>query len=160
MCVKKLLIINLSCQLQCQPYLWFEHDPCCPTMACPILKCCLADYEHFNCACWSPSPNVGVDFTRFLAWVTKVACDFKLNLQHEYLKNIVFGYICNDGLTFEQILGSNLVACSQCLGHIINSIMPKDTIANVGGYMFVLSSTMVEIAKSLLFVCLVSKIDE
>jgi hypothetical protein len=63
-------------------------------MACPTRKCCPADYEHFNLACWSPSPNVGVDFTRFLAWVAKVACEFKLDLQHESLKNIMFGYIC------------------------------------------------------------------
>jgi len=129
-------------------------------MACPTLKCCPVDYEHFNCACWSPSPNAGVDFTRFLAWVAKVACNFKLDLRHESLKNIVFGYICNDGLAFEQILGSGLVDCSWCLGHIINSTAPKDTTTNVGGYMFVFSSRMVEIATSLLFVCLVLKIDE
>ncbi len=107
------------------------------------------------------SPNVGVDFTRFLAWVAKLACDFKLDLWHESLKNIMFGYIfCNGGLTFGQILGSNLVACSWCLGHITNSTTPNNTTANVGGYMFVLSSTMVKIATSLLFVCLGSKIDE
>ncbi len=130
-------------------------------MACSTFKCCPTNYKHFSCACWSLSLNVGVDFTRFLAWVAKVAHDFKLDLQHESLKNIVFGYIsCNNGLTFKQILGFGLVACSWCLGHITNSIAPEDTATNVGGYMFVYSSTMVEIATCLLFVCLVPKIDE
>jgi hypothetical protein len=73
----------------------------------------------------------------------------------------VFGYIsCNDGLAFGQILGSSLVACSWCLGHITNSIAPEDIVANVGGYMFVFSSTMVEIVTFLSFVHLVLKIDE
>jgi hypothetical protein len=58
------------------------------------------------------------------------------------------------------MLGSGLVAGSWCLGHITNSIVPEDTVVNVGGYMFVFSSTMVKIATSLLFVCLLLKIDE
>jgi hypothetical protein len=73
----------------------------------------------------------------------------------------VFGYISyNCGLAFEQILGSSLVGCSWCLGHITNSTAPKHTVANVEGYIFVFSSTMVKIATSLLFVYLVPKIDE
>jgi hypothetical protein len=106
-------------------------------MDCSTLKCCPIDYEPFSGAYWSLSWNVG--FTRFLAWVAKVTCDFKLDLRHESLKNIVFGYISyNNGLTFEQILSSSLVGCSWCLGHITNSIAPKHTVANVGGCMFIL----------------------
>jgi len=70
----------------------------------------------------------------------------------------MFGYI--SCLTFGQILGFGLVACSWCLGHITNSIVLEDTATNVGGYMFVFSSTMVKIATSLLFIHLESKIDE
>jgi len=131
------------------------HDPCCQTMDCSTLKCCPIDYKHFSGASyWSLSWNVG--FTRFLAWVAKVTCDFKLDLRHESLKNIVFVYISyNDGLAFEQILGSSLVSCSWCLGHITNSTAPKHIVANVGGYICLFSSTMVKIATSLLFIYLV-----
>jgi hypothetical protein len=115
----------------------------------------------FQLCFWSLSPNVSVDFTRFLAWIAKVAHNFNLDLRHESLKNIMFGYIsCNDSLTFGQILDFGSVACSWCLGRITNSTVLEDIATNVGGYMFVFSSTMVKIATSLLFICLVSKIDD